>query len=695
MQVRFFLHLICFLCYLVINIDTFAQGEQGDTLRLGEVTVRAQQQYVTGEAVVYVPTKADKKDAQSAVDLLRMSAIPQIKVNPVDDKVTDNFGEDVSIFLNYLPAGKEDIAGLKTSDVRKIEYLTSPTDPRFRGAKSVINIIVTEYAYGGYTKLSSTLRTICEISGGVDVYSKFAYKRMTFDLYAALKESSTHHSGTSNDDRYSLADGIVTRKETPQSSYLRDSRYPITFRATYNAPTMQLSNAVAFSHTATRANDESGLIDYNGGAYGATSEAYRRYEPDMSNSAMFLGSYYFELPKGWALNIVPQLSYSHYTDNLGYYVTDSSPIIRDIAEDATSGAIDGYLEKTFGQSHSLILGVSYENEHNTLHYIRENSKETITYDAIDGYAGYTFSKNGLTASIEGGMKWDKSKAGYSSDHSISPFVDCDLRYSPDTRNMFSASIRYKTTPPYSFQKTSAILQENEYLYVTGNASLKNDRQLTANLGYSYIPSNLITLSGYASYRGIYDRITESYAPYAEGTRLLRTYANDGRYDRIMAGVSLSWKPLDGKLVVSSSPGFAHYQISGPVARCYNAFQFNASVRGSLSNFYASASFKLQSRELAGSNNAIWKDRDYYSIEAGWANDNLNVRLNAANLFNRGWVSITQDMESELYSYYRTYYGSTYHPTLSLSVTYTIGYGKKITRRNEIGELNQSSSAIMK
>lgn len=677
-----------------ITLNASAQASQSDTLQLGEVTVKAVQQYVTSDAVVYVPTKADKDNAQSAVDLLRMSAIPQIKISPVDDKVTDNFEEEVSIFINYLAGSKEDLTGLNTSDVKKIEYLTSPTDPRFRGAKSVINIIVSRYEYGGYTKLSSTLRTLNGISGDVDVYSKFAYKSMIFDVYAALKESSSHHSGISNDERYTLADGIVTRKETTQESCQRDSRYPVTFRATYNSPTMQLSNAVSFSHTASRVNDDNGLIDYNW-MNGTSTENYSRFHPDMSNSAMFLGSYYFELPKGWALNIVPQLSYSHYTDNLGYYIAGSSPIIRDINEDAINGAFDGYLEKTFGKSHSLILGVSYENEHNTLNYLRDNTKETIRYEGLEGFAGYTFSQNGLTASIEGGTKWDRSSTEAGDSYSITPFVDCDFRYSPNTRNMFSASIRYKTTPPLSFQKSSAILQENEFLYVTGNASLKNARQFTANLGYSYIPSNLITLSGYASYRGINDRISETYLPYAEGTRLLRTYVNDGRYDRIMAGVSLSWKPLNGKLVVSSSPGFAHYQISGPVARCYNAFQLNASIRGNLSNFYASAFFKLQSREIGNSNNAIWKDRDYYSIEAGWANDNLNVRLTAANLFNRGWVSMTQEMESERYSNFRTYYGKTYHPSLSLSVTYTIGYGKKITRRNEIGELNQPGSAIMK
>ena len=86
---------------------------------------------------------------------LRQMAMPQIQINPVSEAVTDNAGGEVAIFINFLEASKEEMEGLRTPDVKKVEYLEFPTDPRFRGAQRVINIIVQEYAYGGYTKLTT------------------------------------------------------------------------------------------------------------------------------------------------------------------------------------------------------------------------------------------------------------------------------------------------------------------------------------------------------------------------------------------------------------------------------------------------------------------------------------------------------------------------------------------------------------
>ncbi len=100
--------------------------------------------------------------------------------------------------------------GLRTPDVKKVEYLEFPSDPRFRGARRVVNIIVHEYAYGGYTKL--------------------------------------------------------TRTETLNGSHFKQNQYPVTLRATYASEKIQIRNTIGFTHSGIPADDQQGSLTYQTGA---------------------------------------------------------------------------------------------------------------------------------------------------------------------------------------------------------------------------------------------------------------------------------------------------------------------------------------------------------------------------------------------------------------------------------------------
>lgn len=110
----------------IVTISAMAQSEALDSIKLqalDEVVVVAQMQSTSPNVTTYIPSGKQKNATQNAIDLLRHMAIPQIKINPIDNPVTDNTGDGVSLFFNYMPASKEDIEGLHTADVRRIEYL--------------------------------------------------------------------------------------------------------------------------------------------------------------------------------------------------------------------------------------------------------------------------------------------------------------------------------------------------------------------------------------------------------------------------------------------------------------------------------------------------------------------------------------------------------------------------------------------
>ena len=233
---------VCFFISLLIGIVPFGVfAQEADSVQvhdLEEVVVEAQLQRTSAQSTVFTPTMRQKNSAQNAVDLLRRLAIPQININLVDNAITTSTGSAVSVFINFLPARQEDLEGLLTTDVRRVEYLDFPADPRFEGKEHVVHFIVHKYEYGGYTKLSARENFLTGLSSTVSLYSKFTYKRMLWDLYLGAFNQDLKHVGSSRIGEYSLLNGSgekesVTRRELVMQSQHKENTYPVTLRTVF------------------------------------------------------------------------------------------------------------------------------------------------------------------------------------------------------------------------------------------------------------------------------------------------------------------------------------------------------------------------------------------------------------------------------------------------------------------------------
>ena len=136
--------------------------------------VKAKMQHTNAMSSTYIPTMKQRQSAQNAIDLLQQLALPQININLMDNAVTTTSGQSVAIYINYIPASAEEMEGILTSDVRRVEYLDFPADPRFQGSEHVVNFIVQKYEYGGYTKATLNENFLTgRLSNRASVYSKF------------------------------------------------------------------------------------------------------------------------------------------------------------------------------------------------------------------------------------------------------------------------------------------------------------------------------------------------------------------------------------------------------------------------------------------------------------------------------------------------------------------------------------------
>lgn len=683
-------------------IAAMAQTEAPDSIegkKLNEVVVEAQMQRTSPTATTYTPSGKQKNAAQNAIDLLRQMAIPQLQINPIDNSVKDNAGAEVSIFINYMPASQEEMDGLRTADVRKVEYLEFPTDPRFRGAQRAVNIIIQEYAYGGYTKISADENFLVGLSSRANIFSKFSYKKMTYDLFVAANNWNNHHASSDIEGLYTLKDAngsdfLLSRKETTDKAHFRQDHYPIAFRATYNTEKVQIRNTLGYSHSAYPMQNRSGLLTYSPGM--AVNDTFDRRNSSHSNSLSYQGSFYFALPNNFSINAAPQISYTHTNNALSYITSSTDPIIRNARENACNYRVNAYLNKRFGQKHTLMLGVNGGDNLNRLQYSGNAVYSDRFHNAFaSGLLCYKLQTQKISLYTDAGFCWEQSDINGIKSTDTYPFLHVNFRYSPDSKNAFSAYFQYANNTPGIDEKASDLLRDNEFMYLTGNPLLDNSRHITFNLGYTWMPSNKFSLSAFGNFFELIDRQITTYEPYNNGQALLRTYTNDGNYIQSEIGFSANLKLFNNSLHIYVSPKQCFNRSTGFYDKRYNPFQLSAQAVYYLKQFYFLAYYETPQKMMFSNSPTTYRSRDFYVVAAGWANNDWNIRLSAYNIFNSHWDSADLYIETPYYKEHKTNFGTNSHSRLNLSITYTFGYGKKVQRGNEVGAQSGASSAILK
>lgn len=698
MQNRIITSIFC----ATLTIAVMAQTEVPDSIKtqgLDEVVVEAQMQRTSPTSTTFIPTVKQKNASQNAVDLLRQMAIPQIKISSVNEVVTDNAGGEVAIFINFLEASKEEMEGLRTPDVKKVEYLEFPTDPRFRGAQRVINIIVQEYAYGGYTKLTTNENFLVGFSSRNNIFSKFSYKKMTYDLYVGANNWNNHNIGNNVKGIYSLkdADGKdyqLTRTETLDGSHYKQNQYPLTFRATYSSEKIQIRNTVGFTHLSVPVYDQRGNLSYHLGS--EQNYTFNRSNPNRNNSLAYQGSFFFSLPNQFSIDISPRFNYMHSNDYLTYSTSTTPEIVRNARESAYNYRVDAYLQKRIGQKHTAMLGVNGGDNINRLRYSGTNSYYDRFHNAfVAGLLGYQLASREVRLYADAGVYWSQSDINGVVYTDTYPFVHLNLRYSPNSKNAFSVFLQYANATPGISQKSPDVLQDNEYMFVTGNPLLENSRNLMFNLGYTWMPNNTFGLNAFGNFNSFFNRQMLTYEPYNNGMAIIKNYRNSGNFLNGELGFAANWKLLGGKLQLYASPKQSFYKSTGIYNKSYNPLTITAQATYYLNSFYFQAYYQSPGKQMFTSSPQIYKDRNFHSLTVGWANSDWNVRVMAANFFNKGWNSADIVTESPLYTEYRENIGTSSHFRINITATYTFGYGKKVQRGNEVGEQSGANSAIIK
>ena len=290
------------LLFMMLPFVAQGQTTEPDTItvkELEEITVVTDAQRTSTTNTVYIPTANQKLTASDGVSLLSRMNIPQLSVNPIAETVKTADNQGVSLFINFHPATDGDVSGLNPNDVKRVEYLDFPTDPRFQRAQHVVNFITHSYAYGGYTKLSGRENFMIS-RGEALVYSKFAYRKMEYDLMVSGDYDYNSHIGSVSDETYRLESGTIKRESGTETGHKHQRGLYSALRASWNrSMNFTFRNLVLYRRINTPINRTSGYVNFSS-QY--PSETFYAESPSTNNAIGWDSELYAALGRGWAIN---------------------------------------------------------------------------------------------------------------------------------------------------------------------------------------------------------------------------------------------------------------------------------------------------------------------------------------------------------------------------------------------------------
>ncbi|MDE6061996.1 MAG: outer membrane beta-barrel family protein [Duncaniella sp.] len=686
------------------KIESFNKFSLGNILMeeqaisLGTVTVEADNAQLYSDKSIYRPSETQKKASISGSDLLNRMAIPQLGVISGNSIVT-NGGKPVAVFIDYLPATEKDLQAMRVSDVKRVEYLEYPSDPRLQGSAYVVNFIMQQYEYGGYAKFYGTSSLLNGHTEQGIANVRMQYKRMTYDLMGSAYDNGINHSGEEMKETFRLPqeDGslkqFIRKSETTGSQQERGNYYLI-FRATYNSDKVQASSLINTNLDRQPTTVQNGFVSYSPEI--APNSEYNLSSSKFSKFISYDGYYFFNLPKSNSFIFNPKYSLSHTEQNSSYLEEGYSSIRNSATDNTNKLSADIKLKHDFGKFGSILAYAKGSYQYNrTLYSGTADALDRTKATRLGTGVNYEFSFNNLRSHIGFGWDWDKLRFGQETDRRNAPSFDVSLHYMPDRKHSVSVIFQMESWLPSPNFKSDQIITASPFLKYTGNPNLTTAKSYDFDFNYTWVPNNNYSLSAYGWGWIINDRYAYDYEP--DGQGVIRTIKQPmGAYAQGIYGIKGTARLLDRSVVLTGNLS----QLFNHNGRPYNVNHFH--LYYTLQMFYYLKNWNFGITYVSpigtwdGMMNGIWqRDKDNYYLNVGWSDSNWRFSAMIRNIARWNWKSSQRIMNSEFYSTDETLINGSYHATIKFTVTYTFGFGKKVKRDNEPQASGSASSGILK
>ncbi|MDE6270340.1 MAG: hypothetical protein K2M12_05740, partial [Muribaculaceae bacterium] len=589
------------------------------TILLSNVAVNADNAILSADKSTYIPNSMQKNAAQSGVMLLGLMAIPQLDVDMASLSVRTNDGQIVALFINYTEACRQDLDGMRMQDVKRVEFYTQPADARFKGARYAINFVMQQYEYGGYTKLKAE-KQVCVNRTDALLYSKMAYKSMTYDVYADESYLSDSHSGTEKTELFRFPDlfgkgaAEVARTFRTESSKYRNNINNLALRALYASPRMQLSNRAGLNVASTPVNDSRNSLSYDPRIF----DEYQSQQALSSKNitASYAGDFFFNLSANSSLQAAVTYNYGHNTSNSHYASGADFSITNDAVEQLHDLHLNPRFSHRLNVHNRLTAYGSAVWRRNVIDY-SGSSASTQKYDVKVLFMGlhYDYIHPQIQAGGEIGWAWENNRISGIRSNENFPQINVYANFHPAQKHLLTLSCNFGKDVPEASQKSPNMLQQDELMWFTGTPDLKDYTYTNNQLTYTWLPGNRWQLSATGALFNFENRCVTIYTPEGPDGTMLRRYVNGGSYRAWMFNINATARLLGGKLILNLVPQYWLYRTSGAYSHSIDDLIGRIQASYYLRGFYFVGVYNMKRKHPATQAEYREKMPEQYQLQA--------------------------------------------------------------------------------
>lgn len=662
---------------------------------LMEVSVTGTQSWISKDGTQnFIPSKKEKRLSNSPGSLIKSMHIPVLKGS--GDNIETTTGESVVIFINGKRAESIDLAAFWPNDVKTVQFLTHPQDPRFEGETYVVNFIMRQYSAGGVCRTSGTQNIP---NGGVYSSSaKVAYGKMT---YGAMVQGiySRDHSGTTTGktlykDLYYKGEHYDEIALTEDSrTHDRNDIINCALNARYSGKDFTATHTLSLGWVRDPGSGMTSTDIWTDNLFESDRSASENHSRSLS--PQIAGTYYKRFSDKWHLSWRWDYMYSRNRMH-SMSRTGETPAIENSNEECIN-TIRIVAAPTLILSRKIYMQMSlntrfdwfstqYSGSANLTQRQRRNQSSaavTLGWNPHDRLRMYLQPGIGLTM-------WN---IGDINEHTLYPTATAGITWTPSRKVSVQGSLLFASTAPTASESNPVMIHSSQLIWTEGNPFLKSRSDWDAGINTSYIVSDNLSFMLGLNYDRTENMILPTYeAQSPELGGLLMRNINSVPAEGVRILLPISWTCPGGNLSFEATPRWRYSHVVGGPYKCHlNHVSFSAGADYTLGNCRFALSYEGPDKGigLAG-------------MERTWTGDNWNFDFTygTENLFlNVGLENIFHEKARSRREYSSTFLMSnqTMLETgrrVKMTLTYTFGFGRKTDKSIDISGPETVESSVL-